>query len=110
MAFVLSHPISSCNGSLESSQDKQLENSEGVLTTPDGRYIVVRRRPSGTSSPHQPEDERQHLVSELRSARRAVKGAADDPDLLRVARKAVYAAKVALGERGLLWWMDGSPT
>ena len=45
------------------------------------------------------------------SARRAVRWAlkADDPEALRVARVRVQAAKVALGERGPIWWADGGP-
>lgn len=44
-------------------------------------------------------------------ARRAVKGAkaADDASALGLARARVHAAKVALGERGDVWWDDGSP-
>lgn len=43
-------------------------------------------------------------------ARRAVKAAQRDGDtsaLIR-ARQAVQAAKVALGERGPVWWTDGA--
>lgn len=86
-----------------------MKTSGGVLTTPDGRYIVVRGRLWRTSNPHLPEDERKRLVSELMSARRSVKDAAGDPDRLRTARDAVDAAKVALGERGAVWWSDGAP-
>lgn len=44
-------------------------------------------------------------------ARRAVKEAkaSNDDDQLRAARAAVDVAKVALGERGPVWWNDGSP-
>ncbi|WP_404823099.1 hypothetical protein [Pseudomonas capsici] len=51
------------------------------------------------------------MVHELMSARREVKQAkaSDDPDLLKTARSKVNAAKVALGERGAVWWNDGSP-
>lgn len=86
-----------------------MKTSEGVLTTPDGRYIIVRERLWRKTNPHLPEDERERLVSELMSARRAVKDAAGDHDRLRAARKAVDAAKVALGERGPVWWTDGAP-
>ncbi|GAC1516753.1 MAG: hypothetical protein NVS1B4_13640 [Gemmatimonadaceae bacterium] len=34
---------------------------------------------------------------------------ADQPDSLRSARCAVNAAKIALGERGPVWWHDGAP-
>jgi hypothetical protein len=43
-------------------------------------------------------------------ARRRVNSAsrAKDPERLAVARKAVNAAKIALGERGPVWWTDGA--
>ena len=45
------------------------------------------------------------------AARRAVRDAlaADDPEALQAARAWVQAAKVALGERGPVWWTDGAP-
>ena len=43
------------------------------------------------------------------AARRAVRVAAGAPAKLRDARAAVHAAKVALGERGPVWWSDGAP-
>jgi len=79
------------------------------LQTPDGRYIVVRGRLWRTANPNLPEDERKHLVAELMAARRAVKDADNDLERLREARKSVDAAKVALGERGAVWWKDGAP-
>lgn len=42
-------------------------------------------------------------------ARRAVKEAKRGKGDIRAARKAVDAAKVALGERGPVWWDDGAP-
>ena len=44
-------------------------------------------------------------------ALRAVKAAkkSEDPEQLAGARAAVDQAKVALGERGPVWWDDGSP-
>ncbi len=42
------------------------------------------------------------------SARRAVKDA-PDPENVRAARARVHNAKVALGERGAVWWTDGAP-
>ncbi len=43
-------------------------------------------------------------------ARREVKaaGSAIDPERMTTARSAVNAAKVALGERGPVWWTDGA--
>ena len=80
-------------------------------TTPDGRYFVVRQQLWRCSNPALLPVERQHLVSELMTARRAVKEAKhnDDADALKSARAEVQKAKVALGERGPVWWDDGSP-
>ena len=43
-------------------------------------------------------------------ARREVKaaGRAHNPERLAAARGAVNAAKIALGERGPVWWTDGA--
>ena len=76
--------------------------------TPDGRYIVVRGRLWRATNPALPEDERQRLVNELMDARRAVRDAKDDA-AMKKARARVHAAKVALGERGPVWWQDGAP-
>ena len=56
-------------------------------------------------------EERQRLVAELMSARRAKRTAmqAGDADAREAARRRVDAAKVALGERGPVWWTDGAP-
>ena len=74
--------------------------------TPDGRYIVVRGRLWRRANPDLPEAERQAHVTALMTARRAVRSALADGDTnaLRAARSAVDAAKVALGERGPVWW------
>ena len=79
------------------------------LRTPDGRYIVVRGRLWRASNPALPEAERQALVNKLMDARRAVRDAKDDPVAMKAARAQVRAAKVALGERGPVWWQDGAP-
>lgn len=79
--------------------------------TLDGRYIVVDGVLWRATNPSLPEDRRQELVNQLMDARRAV-GAAkrgDDPELEKAARAKVHAAKVALGERGPVWWTDGAP-
>jgi len=78
--------------------------------TPDGRYIVVRGRLWRRANPALAESERQTLVARLMDARRAV-GAAlktGDEPRLAAARAEVDAAKVALGERGPVWWDDGT--
>jgi len=80
-------------------------------TTPDGRYFVVKGQLWRCSNPALDEGDRQRLVNELMAARRAVKAAkaSGDPAQLKAARKDVNAAKVALGERGPVWWDDGAP-
>ena len=79
--------------------------------TPDGRYFVVRGRLWRTSNPALGEDERARHVADLMRARRAVRTALADDDAggLKAARAGVQAAKVALGERGPVWWDDGAP-
>lgn len=81
------------------------------LTTPDGRYIVVRGRLWRKSNPALPPDERQMRVDALMQARRAVRTAMAEGDATRLAhaRAQVDAAKVLLGERGPVWWNDGAP-
>ena len=80
-------------------------------TTPDGRYFVVKGKLWRCSNPGLDEGERQRLVNALMDARRAVKGAkaSDYPGELKIARAAVDAAKVGLGERRPVWWDDGAP-
>ena len=79
--------------------------------TPDGRYFVVRGRLWRTSNPALSEAARERHVAALMTARRAVRTALVDDDAvaLKAAREAVQAAKVALGERGPVWWTDGAP-
>lgn len=71
----------------------------------------MRGRLWRASDPNLPEDERQRLVNELMHARRAIRDAlnADDRAAEKAARAKVHAAKVALGERGPVWWDDGAP-
>ncbi|KGE78864.1 hypothetical protein [Halomonas salina] len=86
-------------------------SSSSPLTTPDGRYIVVRGRLWRCTNPELPEAQRQEWVQRLMRARRAVAQAkrADDPQAEREARDEVDEAKRALGERGPVWWRDGAP-
>ncbi len=79
--------------------------------TPDGRYLVVRGRLWRRADPRLPGDVRQALVDRLMDARRAVGRAlkAADNAALAAARREVDAAKMALGERGPVWWDDGAP-
>lgn len=80
------------------------------LVTPDGRYVVVRGRLWRRSDPRLTEERHQALVDALMDARRAVARALrNEPTALPSARAAVDAAKVALGERGPVWWDDGAP-
>lgn len=81
------------------------------LFTPDGRYLIVRGRLWRAANPALPQAVRSALVQQLMDARRAVKAALANADALalRQARMAVQAAKVALGERGPVWWTDGAP-
>ncbi len=79
--------------------------------TSDGRYFVVRGRLWRCTNPALNQDEREQLTRELMQARAAVGRAkrAGDEDGVRLARAAVDKAKVALGERGAVWWTDGAP-
>jgi hypothetical protein len=79
--------------------------------TPDGRYFVVRGRLWRRMNPGLPVDQREKLVGELMNARRAVKSAMNSGQAadLALSRKAVDQAKIALGERGPVWWADGAP-
>lgn len=79
--------------------------------TPCGRYVVVNGPLWRCTNPSLNEDVRQRLVDELMEARREVKAAkaSGDPEQLKLARASVQTAKVALGERGPVWWDDGSP-
>ncbi len=85
--------------------------SKAYPDTPDGRYFVVRGRLWRKSNPALSERERERLVSDLMRGRSAVRMARRDDDRqgMREARTTVNDAKVALGERGPVWWTDGSP-
>ena len=80
-------------------------------TTPDGRYFVVRGRLWRSTNPRLPADQRAALVHDLMTARSAKRKAirANDAAAREHARKTVDAAKLALGERGPVWWTDGAP-
>src|ERR1700712_1559506 len=79
--------------------------------TPDGRYFVVKGKLWRMSNPALPPRRRFALVHELMDARRAVKNAKSDGDqnAEALAHRAVDKAKIALGERGPVWWTDGAP-
>ena len=92
-------------------QEPRPSDPNGPLVTPDGRYLIVRGRLWRRSDPGLAEPDRQAAVTDLMQARRdvgqALKGA--DAQRLREARERVDAAKRRLGERGPVWWTDGSP-
>ncbi|MBA2934362.1 hypothetical protein HZF05_09650 [Sphingomonas sp. CGMCC 1.13654] len=77
--------------------------------TPDGRYFVVRSLLWRRANPRLADDVRQSPVKRLMEGRRAVAAALrkNDHVALQAARETVNAAKVALGERGPVWWEDG---
>lgn len=79
--------------------------------TPDGRYFVVRGRLWRCSNPQLSEEERKRHTAELMAARRAkgIAMRAGDTERREQARVRVDAAKIALGERGPVWWTDGAP-
>lgn len=88
-----------------------MPNAQPHPHTPDGRYFVVKGRLWRTSNPTLAPDVRQELVNALMQARRAVGVAlkAGDAAAEHSARAEVDAAKIALGERGPVWWTDGAP-
>lgn len=73
-------------------------------------HLTIDGRRWRRSDPSIPESFRQQLVNELMSARRAVGAAkrAADPAAERAARDRVQDAKVALGERGAVWWEEAT--
>ena len=79
--------------------------------TPDGRYFVVRGRLWRTTNPGLTARERDRLVRQLMRARRDIAqgNRTGDATLVADARHRVQLAKLALGERGPVWWRDGSP-
>ncbi len=72
--------------------------------------MVVKDRLWRVANPYISQGQRAILVRELMNARREVKAAlaSGDNNQLSAARNAVNDAKVALGERGPVWWQDGS--
>lgn len=78
-------------------------------TTPDKRYFLVAGRLWRSTDPALSEDQRELMTVALMKARRAVKDAKRGAGNLGEARAAVDKAKIALGERGPVWWTDGAP-
>ena len=83
------------------------------LFTPDGRYLVIEGKHGPrlwrAANPALDEQKRQALVAELMDARRSLRGSIRGEAESEGARLQVHRAKVALGERGAVWWDDGSP-
>ena len=78
------------------------------IAPPQSAFIVVNGRRWRTSDPRIPSTLRQELVNELMAARRAVRDAEHDEDILK-SRRRVHDAKRALGERGRGWWLPPEP-
>lgn len=78
--------------------------------TPDGRYLIVRHRLWRAANPALSAEIKSGLVNILMTARRDVGIALRSKDDTRLvqARAAVHAAKIALGERGPVWWTDAA--
>ena len=72
---------------------------------------MVRGRLWRCSNPALAPDARESLTRALMAARRAKQVAmrAGDAAGREAARQRVDAAKIALGERGPVWWEDGAP-
>ncbi|MEE2879621.1 MAG: hypothetical protein VX593_11500 [Pseudomonadota bacterium] len=77
--------------------------------TPDGRYFVANGKLWRCSDPRLTPEGRKALTKKLMEARRKVKEVQNSEVRLKRARRAVNAAKEALGERGPVWWSDGAP-
>lgn len=90
---------------------ERVGNKGAPPRTPDGRYIVVDGVLWRATNPGLSEAERERHVHDLMDARRAVGAAkrAGDVGAEVEARAGVQAAKIALGERGPVWWDDGAP-
>ena len=76
--------------------------------TPDGRYFVSRSRLWRKTNPALQDSTRRKLIKQLMQARRALQTSTNNEET-DVARKSVHEAKLALGERGPVWWDDGAP-
>jgi hypothetical protein len=86
---------------------RRVRTSRAASEAPAGAYLTIDGRRWRASDPGIPAPFRQELVNELMAARRAVRDAAGARSL-RAARSRVNDAKVALGERGRAWWLQGS--
>ncbi|KIN60596.1 hypothetical protein Z945_1571 [Sulfitobacter noctilucae] len=76
--------------------------------TPDGHFFVSKGRLWRCTDPSLDDSTRRAAVKALMQARRAV-FQAESETATRAARDKVDATKRELGERGPVWWRDGSP-
>ncbi|PWN22179.1 hypothetical protein BCV69DRAFT_297480 [Microstroma glucosiphilum] len=79
----------------------------GYPTTPDGHYFLVRCRLWRCADPSLPAEKRSELQKVLMTARRNLTGRITDAKVREEARQEVQRTKVALGERGDVWWDEG---
>lgn len=98
----------------EDAHGPMLPSSSGAVdgppwpVTPDGRYFMVRGKLWRAANPQLTPEQNHRWVIELMNARRGLKDEGDA--VVRAAlRVRVDQAKVALGERGPVWWSDGAP-
>ena len=79
--------------------------------TPDGRYFMARGRLWRTTNPRLTTRERDRLVRQLMRARRDIAQGdkTTNAALVADARQRVRLAKLALGERGPVWWGGATP-
>lgn len=80
-------------------------------TTPDGRYFVVRGRLWRCTNPLLDPEQRGILVRRLMAGWSAKRQAnkLEDTEKRDLAMQSINDAKIALGERGPVWWTDGAP-
>lgn len=76
--------------------------------TPDGRYFVSKGRLWRCTDPGLDDATRRASIKALMRGRMAVKHAKTDAETV-AARADVDAAKLALGERGPVWWDGNDP-
>lgn len=93
----------------ESDDDNESSSTRtgGYPTTPDGHYFLVRSRLWRCADPTLSAEKRSELQKELMNARRNLTGRVTDQKVREEARQEVQRTKVALGERGDVWWDEG---
>lgn len=70
---------------------------------------MVRHRLWRCTNPALKKERVEQLESDLGKARSDIRKFRDDHDRLKATRARMNAAKIALGERGPVWWSDGAP-